>query len=137
MGNDCTAVTNETIINALCYELALFAIRKWPALAHNAFIKALLAHCRPFWTEWKTDQTIKKVDEQAAKLVAEWDKEERYQRSHELAVVAEEMFPDATVVPVPDAPVPSVMIIREAPAGASDAVKALGGQLRITYRLEP
>jgi hypothetical protein len=130
-------MTNETIINALCYELALFAVRKWPKLANNAIIQALLAHCKPFWTEWKTDQTIKKVDEQAAKLVVQWDKEERYHRAHELAAVAEEMFPDATVVPVDDAPAPSVMIIREAPAGASDAVKALGGELRITYKLEP
>ena len=137
MGNDYQAVTNETIINALCYELALFAIRKWPGLARNAIINAILAHCKPFWAEWKTDQTIKKVDEQAAKLVAQWDKEERHHRSQELAAVAEELFPDATVVPVPDAAVPSVMISREAPANASQAVKALGGELRITYRLEP
>jgi hypothetical protein len=29
------------------------------------------------------------------------------------------------------------MIIREAAPDASDAVKALGGELRITYQLEP
>jgi len=130
-------MTNETIFNALGYELLLFAIRKWPWLAGNAAVKALLAHCEPFWAEWKTDRTLKKVDEQAAKLVAQWNEEDRHHRAHELAAVAEEMFPDATVVPVDDAPVPSVMIIRQAPAGASDAIRALGGELRITYKLEP
>jgi hypothetical protein len=129
-------MTNETIINALCYELALLSIRKWPKLAHNAIIKALLSHCKPFWTEWKTQQTLKKVDEQAVKLVEQWEKEERSHRAQELALAAEGLFPDATIIPVEDAPVPSVIIIREAPADASDAVKALSGELRITYQLE-
>jgi DNA-binding IclR family transcriptional regulator len=129
-------MTNETIVKALYYELALFAIRKRRTLANNAIVKAVLAHCKPYWTEWKTQQTLKKVDEQAVKLVEQWDKEDRHHRAQELAAVAEELFPEATVIPVPDAPVPSVMIIREAPATASDAVKALGGELRITYQLE-
>ena len=136
MGNYCAAMTKETIAKALCYELALFAIRKWPNLAHNAIIKAVLSRCKPYWAEWKTEQTVKKVDGQAVKLVERWDKEERHHRAQELAAVAEELFPEATVIPVDDAPVPSVMIIREAPASASDGVKALGGELRITYQLE-
>jgi hypothetical protein len=37
---------------------------------------------------------------------------------------------------LPDAIIPSVMIVREAAPNASDAVKALGGELRITYRLD-
>ncbi len=136
MGDYCSAMNNETIAKALFYELALFAIRKRPKLATNAIIKAILDHCKPFWAEWKTDQTLKKVDEQAVKLVEQWEKEERYHRAQELAATAEKLFPDATVTPVPDAPVPSVMIIREAPAFASEGVKALGGELRITYRLD-
>lgn len=137
MGDYREAVSNETIFNALCYELALFAIRKWPKLAFNPLIKALLAHCKPFWTEWKTQRTLKQVDKQAVELVEQWEKEERQHRAEALATKAQELFPDATVTAVPDAPVPSVMIVREAAPNASEEVKALGGELRITYKLEP
>jgi hypothetical protein len=53
-----------------------------------------------------------------------------------LASKAQELFPEATVTPLPQAIVPSVMIVHEAAEGSSDAVKALGGELRITWRLE-
>jgi len=129
-------MTNETIIYALCYELTLFAIRKWPMLASMQWVKLLISHCAPFWTQWKTKQTLQKIDEQAAKLVEQWEKEERQQRAQDLALVAEELFPGATVIPMADSVVPSVMIIQEAPESASDEVKALGGELRITYHLE-
>ena len=128
-------MSNETIFNALCYELALFAIRKWPKLAFNPLIKTLLAHCRPFWTEWKTQRTLKEVDKQAVQLVEQWEKEERQHRADTLAVKAQELFPDATVKPLPDAVMPSVMIIRQAAPDASEEVKALGGEIRITYTL--
>jgi len=129
-------MTNETIFNAFCYELAMFAIRKWQWLAFNPLIKALIAHCKPFWVEWKTQLTLQKVDEQVKELKEQWEKEEREHRADALAAKAQEMFPDATVTPLSNAIVPSVMIIREAPPDASDAVKALGGELRITYRLD-
>jgi len=129
-------MSNETIFNALCYELVLFAIRKWPKLAFNPLFKALLAHCRPFWTEWKTQRTLKEVDKQAVQLVEQWEKEERQHRAEALATKDRELFPDATVTPLPDAPVPSVMIVREAAPDASEEVKALGGELRITCKLE-
>lgn len=129
-------MTNETIFNAFCYELAMFAIRKWQRLALNPLVKALIAHCKPYWVEWKTQLTLRKVDEQVEELKEQWKKEEQEHRADALAAKAQEMFPDATVTPLPNAIVPSVMIIRKAPPGASDAVKALGGELRITYRLD-
>jgi hypothetical protein len=79
---------------------------------------------------------MQKVDEQAKELVEQWEKEERETIANKLADKAQELFPEATITPLPDAIVPSVMIIHEAPASASDAVKALGGELRITWRLE-
>lgn len=91
---------------------------------------------RPFWEQWKIQQTMEAVDEQAKVLVEQWDTEDRQKRSEGLAAKAQELFPQATVTPVPDAPVPSVMIIHEAPADASDAIKALGGELRITWKLD-
>lgn len=122
--------------NALCYEIALFAIRKWPPLAFNPWVKALLAWCKPDWARWKTEQTIKKVDEQATDLVKQWEKEERAAVATKLATKAQELFPAAEITPMPDAIVPSVMIVHEAPEGVSDGVKALGGELRITWTLD-
>ena len=79
---------------------------------------------------------MQKVDEQAKELVEQWEKEERVVIANKLADKAQELFPEATITPLPDAIVPSVMIVHEAPPEASDAVKALGGELRITWQLE-
>ena len=122
--------------NASCYELASFAIRKWPSLAFNPWVKALLAWCKDDWAQWKTEQTIKKVDEQVVVLVKQWEKEERVVIATKLAEKAKELFPAAEITPMPDAIVPSVMIVHEAPDSASDGVKALGGELRITWTLD-
>ena len=129
-------MTNSIPFNALCYELALFAIRKWPPLALNLWVKALLAWCKADWAQWKTEQTIKKVDEQASTLVKQWEKEEREIIADKLASKAQELFPAATITPLPDAIVPSVMIVHEAPESASDDIKALGSELRITWTLD-
>jgi len=91
---------------------------------------------RPFWEAWKVQYTIEEVDKQAVTLVEKWENEEHEQRANALAEKAQELFPEATVTPLPDAIVPSVMIIHEAAESSSDAVKALGGELRITWRLE-
>jgi hypothetical protein len=126
---------NETIAYALCYELALWLLQRFPRL--RPFLELVIDYCRPFWTEWKTQLTLKEVDKQVVVLKEQWEKEEREHRAEALAQKAQELFPDAAVTPLPDAIVPSVMIIREAAPDASDAVKALGGELRITYQLEP
>lgn len=129
-------MTKETFINAVCYEAGLWAVAKWPSIAFQPWFKLLMEHCRPSWTEWKTKITLQAVDKQAKELVEQWEKEERQSRSETLAAKAQELFPKATVTPIPDAPVPSVMIIHEASPEASEEVKALGGELRITWRLE-
>lgn len=129
-------MSNETLINALCYELAMWAVERWPSIAFKPWFKLLIAHCRPFWTEWKTQLTLKQVDHQAKQLVEQWEKEERETVANKLASKAQEMFPKATVTPLPNAIVPSVMIVHEAPPEASDEVKALGGELRITWTLD-
>ena len=129
-------MSKETFINAFCYETGLWAAAKWPVLALQPWFKLLMEHCRPFWAEWKTQITLHAVDKQAEELVEQWEGEERQSRSEALATKAQELFPKATVTPVPGAPVPSVMIIHEAPPEASAEVKALGGELRITWQLE-
>jgi hypothetical protein len=129
-------VTKETIFFALCYELAMEAVKKWPSIRLLPWLPLLLAYCLPFWAEWKTSLTLQKVDLQAKELVKQWEEEDRETVANRLADKAQELFPEATITPLPHAIVPSVMIIHEAAEGSSDAVKALGGELRITWRLE-
>jgi hypothetical protein len=125
----------QTLINALLYEAAMWLIRHRPSLSSSAWLKLLLAHCRPDWEAWKTASTMRKVDEQAAALVKQWDKEEKESKANKLAEKAKELFPQATITPLPDAIVPAVMIVHEAPPEASDEIKALGAELRITWQL--
>ncbi len=127
---------NETLFFAFCYEVAIRLIERFPSLRFSPWLKMLLAYCKESWVEWKTETTLQAVDKQAKELVQQWDREERQSRSEALAAKAQQLYPDAKVTLVPDAPVPSVMIIREAAPNASEEVKALGGEMRITYRLE-
>jgi hypothetical protein len=96
----------------------------------------LMAYCRPDWVEWKTKIVMETVDKQATALVEQWEKEERVSVANKLAEKAQELFPAATITPLPTAIVPSVMIVHEAPESASYDVKALGGELRITWTLD-
>jgi len=128
-------MTKETFINAFSYEAGMWAATKLPPLALQPWFKLLMAHSFPFWTIWKTALTMKVADEQAVVLVDQWKKEEQDHRAEALANKAQELFPKATITALPDAIVPSVMIIHEPPPEASDAVKALGGKIRITWQL--
>ncbi len=127
-------MTRESWFNALCYEAGLWAVTRWPSLAFFPWFKRLMKHCRPDWAEWKTKIVMEKIDEQAATLVKQWGQEERELKANALAQEAHKLFPDATITPLPDAIVPSVLIEKAPPANASEAVKALGGELRITYQ---
>jgi len=128
-------MSRQSWLNALCYEAGLWAVSQWPSLAFNPWCKLLMAYCRPDWAEWKTKIVMEKVDEQAAVLVKQWEKEEKETKANALAEKARSLYPKAKVTPLPDAIVPSVLIETAPPADASEAVKALGGELRITYRL--
>lgn len=125
----------QSWLNALCYEAGLWAARQWSSLAGKLWFKMLMAYCRPDWAEWKTRVVMEAVDKQATVLLEQWEKEERETKANQLADKARELFPEATITPLPDAIVPSVMIVREAPADASDDIKALGAELRITWQL--
>jgi hypothetical protein len=128
-------MSKQSWFNAFCYELGLWVAEKRPSLALQPWFKMLMAYCRPDWAEWKTKIVMEKVDEQAATLVKQWEKEEREPTANALADKARSLYPEAKVTPLPDAIVPSVLIETAPPADASEAVKALGGELRITYQL--
>ena len=125
----------QSWFNALCYEAGLWAASKRPSLALQQWFKMLMAYCRPDWTEWKTKIVMEAVDKQSAALVEQWENEHRAVVAEELAHKAQELFPSSTVTPLPHAIIPSVLIETAPPANASEAVKALGGELRITYQL--
>lgn len=129
-------MNRQSWFNALCYELGLWAAEKRPSLALQPWFKMLMAYCKPDWAEWKTKIVMEKVDEQAATLVKQWEKEERETKANALAEEAHKLFPEAKITPLPSAIVPSVLIEKAPPANASEAVKALGGELRITYQLK-
>ena len=128
-------MSKQSWFNALCYELGLWAASKRPSLALQPWFKMLMAYCRPDWAEWKTKIVMEKIDQQTTTLVKQWEQEEREIKANALAEKAHELFPDAIVTPLPNAIVPSVLIEKAPPADASEAVKALGGELRITYQL--
>jgi len=130
-------MNKQAWLNSLCYEAGLWAVVQWPSLAFKPWFKLLMANCRPDWAEWKTKIVMEKVDQQAATLVKQWEKEEKETKANALADKAQKLFPTAKITPLPDAIVPSVMIRHAPPEDASDAVKALGGEICITYRLEP
>jgi hypothetical protein len=129
-------MTLSALINALLYELAIWIIAHRPSMAFNPWLSRLIVWCRPDWAEWKTQSTMKQVDKQAVKIVEQWKKEERIEKASALAEQAKQLYPDATITALPDAIVPSVMIQHEAAEDASEDVKALGGEIRITCQLE-
>jgi hypothetical protein len=73
---------------------------------------------------------MKKVDAQSNKIMQQWAEDHRNARSNKLAKKAKEKFPNAKITPVPDSFVPSVIIEED------DGDTALGGPMRITWRLE-
>jgi len=129
-------MTLSELINALLYELAIWLVAKYPSLAFNPWVARLIVWCRPDWTEWKTQSTMKHVDKQVVKIVEQWEREERIEKASTLAEQARQLYPTAKITPLPNAVVPSVMIEQEAPEDASDDVKALGGEMRITYKFD-
>jgi hypothetical protein len=128
-------MNKQVWFNALCYEAGLWAVQQWPSLAFNPWFKRLMEHCRLDWAEWKTIAVMEAVDRQTAPLVEQWDKEEKLAKAGKLAEKAQELFPMATITALPDAIVPSVMIVHNASEEANDAIKALGAELRITWQL--
>ena len=123
-------MTIAALINALLYELAKGLIERRPALAFHPLIIRLLAWCKPDWEQWKVNKTMESVDKHAVALVEQWEQEEKKDEEDLLVAKAKALFPEATVEPI-EAAVPSVMILHDAPPDASDAIKALGGEMRI------
>jgi len=123
-------MTNSALLNALVYELGLLFVDRFPGLIFKNWFKRVMAYCRADWAEWRTQRTMKKVDAQSNKIMQQWAEDHRNARSNKLAKKAKEKFPNAKITPVPDSFMPSVIIEED------DGDTALGGPMRITWRLE-
>jgi hypothetical protein len=122
-------MTTEALFRALCYELGLFFLDRQPSLAHNPWFRRMINYCRTDWADWKTAKVMKTIDSQSKALIEEWVEDHRNAMANKLAKKAREAFPKATITPVPDAIIPSVIIEEEGDS-------PLGGPLRITWKPE-
>ena len=126
-------MTAESFFYYSLYEAGLWAGKKWPWLWFVPGYKSTMDLLLPYWDEWKVKSSVEDAAQQADMIADQWETDEREAKANALAAEAQELFPEATVTPLPNAIVPSVMIVTEAPESASEGVRALGGELRITY----
>tara|TARA_R100001509_G_scaffold100445_2_gene58708 strand:- start:2169 stop:2495 length:327 start_codon:yes stop_codon:yes gene_type:complete len=63
--------------NALVYETIQFISRFWPDIKSNGFIKLVLKNCFEDWVEFRTQITLKELDDNIEELHEQWDKEEK------------------------------------------------------------
>ena len=126
-------MTAESFFYYSLYETGLWAGKKWPWLWFVPGYKSTMDLLLPYWDAWKVESSVEDAAQQADMIAEQWETDEREAKANALAAEAQELFPEATVTPLPNAIVPSVMIVTEAPESASEGVKALGGELRITY----
>jgi len=66
-----------TVFNAVIYELLTELIEVWPKLKLYPWVRAALNWCRTDWVEWRTEKTLKDVDEQAKIIADEWAQQEK------------------------------------------------------------
>ena len=126
-------MTPESFFYYSLYETGLWAGKKWPWLWFVPGYKNTMDLLLPYWDTWKVKSSVEDAAQQVEIIADQWEADERDAKANALAAEAQELFPEATVTPLPNAIVPSVMIVTEAPESASEDVKALGGELRITY----
>jgi len=65
-------VNPKQLVNALAYELAIWLIRRWPALRANSGLRRVLTHCKADWIEWKVSRVMRGVDDQVEQLQQDW-----------------------------------------------------------------
>ena len=94
------------IWNAIAYEVTNLLIDYNPSLRNNHWIKLIRDNCFHDWIEWKTESTMKSVDQQIEMIKQEQEEEDRKQ------------FIDP--------------IITEQPPDGSKAQELLGGEVRIS-----
>ena len=67
---------NYNKLNALVYEAIQFISRFWPNIKLNAWVKLALQNCLDDWIEFRTQITLKELDNDIEELHEQWDREE-------------------------------------------------------------
>ena len=116
-------MTLNQLFNALLYELVIRLSVRFPSLQNSIWAQLLIANCRPDWIRWKTEFTLRQVDQQAKAIKEEWEKQDAAQKSVIAMEKAQKLFPKAKISLV-KGNLPRIMI-------EHDAKGPLGGPLRI------
>jgi hypothetical protein len=112
------------LLNALLYEICLAIVEYKPELKRNWVIDKILEHCFQDWVAWRTEQTMRDVDQQAEDLKVKWKEEE-----NKLIVERfQKQYPEAKVT-LHDENTGAVLI--EHPPDGSKAQELLGGAMEI------
>lgn len=67
---------NYSKLNALVYEAIQFISRFWPNIKSNPLVKLALRNCLDDWVEFRTQITLKELDNDIEELHEQWDREE-------------------------------------------------------------
>jgi hypothetical protein len=116
-------MTLSQLFNALLYELVIRLSVRFPSLKNSTWSQLLIANCRPDWMQWKTEFTLRQVDQQAKAIKEKWEEQDAAQKSIIAMEKAQKLFPKAKISLV-EGNFPGIMIEHDAPG-------PLGGPLRI------
>lgn len=67
---------NYSKLNALVYEAIQFISRFWPNIKSNPLVKLALRNCLDDWVEFRTQITLRELDNDIEELHEQWDREE-------------------------------------------------------------
>lgn len=116
-------MTLSQLFNALLYELVVRLSIRFPSLKNSTWSQLLIANCRPDWMQWKTEFTLRQVDQQAKAIKEKWEEQDAAQKCIIAMEKAQKLFPKAKISLV-KGDFPGIMIEHDAPG-------PLGGPLRI------
>jgi hypothetical protein len=111
-------------LNVICYQICLWLIELVPLLKYSSSLKGFMDSLYPDWVEWKTETTLKEVDQQVEEITKDW----QAQDNQKVVEKFQEVYPEAKVT-VHDPETGAVLI--EHPPDGSGAQELLGGAMEI------
>lgn len=111
-------------LNVICYQICLWLIELVPLLKYSLSLKGFMESLYPDWVEWKTEMTLKEVDQQVKEITKDW----QTQDNQKVVEKFQEVYPEAKVT-VHEIETGAVLI--EHPPDGSEAQELLGGTIEI------
>jgi hypothetical protein len=128
-------MNRQVVIRGVLYEIALICNGMWPVLMLSVWLMPIIKEFKTDWNALRANDIIKALDEETEKIKAQWEEEEYDKQLHVLVEKASSRLPEATITPLRHTVIPSIMIETPPKPDASEEVKKLGGEMRITYVL--